>query len=124
MTEDETGLALAEALKTDLVFRLDLLHQAGASKLILATVLMDLALQLTEAEQGAAAEEMVRSSSRPTSSDRRLICSELRRRKTLAPSSIQSSWSIADVLAAVEDLLLAQATYEAARQRWPLANAL
>jgi hypothetical protein len=61
MTEDETGLALAEALKTDLVFRLDLLHQAGASKLILATVLMDLALQLTEAEQGAAAEEMVRS---------------------------------------------------------------
>jgi hypothetical protein len=61
MTEDETGLALAEALKTDLIFRLDLLHQAGASKLILATVLMDLALQLTEAEQGAAAEEMVRS---------------------------------------------------------------
>jgi hypothetical protein len=49
MTEDEAGLALAEALKTDLVFRLDLLHQAGASKLILATVLMDLALQLTEA---------------------------------------------------------------------------
>jgi hypothetical protein len=37
------------------------LHQAGASKLILATVLMDLALQLTEAEQGAAAEEMVQS---------------------------------------------------------------
>ena len=61
MTEDETGLALAEALQTDLVFRIDLLHQAGASKLILATVLMDLALQLTEAEQGAAAEEMVRS---------------------------------------------------------------
>jgi hypothetical protein len=55
------GLALAEALKTDLVFRLDLLHQAGASKLILATVLMDLALQLTEAEQGAPAEEMVQS---------------------------------------------------------------
>jgi hypothetical protein len=26
---------------------------------------------------------------------------------------------IVDVLAAVEDLLLAQATYEAARQRWP-----
>ena len=48
-----------------------------------------------------------------------MICTELRRRKTLAPSSIQSSWSIADVLAAVEDLLLAQATYEAARQRWP-----
>jgi hypothetical protein len=60
MTEDEAGLALAEALQTDLVFRLDQLHQAGASKLILATVLMDLALQLTEAEQGAAAEEMVR----------------------------------------------------------------
>ena len=40
-------------------------------------------------------------------------------------SSIQSSWSIAkatdigDVLAAVEDFLLARATYEAARQRWP-----
>ena len=60
MTEDEAGLALAEALQTDLVFRLDQLHQAGASKLILASVLMDLALQLTEAEQGAAAEEMVR----------------------------------------------------------------
>jgi hypothetical protein len=61
MTEDEAGLALAEALQTDLVFRLDQLHQAGASKLILATVLMDLALQLTEAERGAAAaEEMVR----------------------------------------------------------------
>ena len=26
---------------------------------------------------------------------------------------------IADVLAAVEDFLLARATYEAARQRWP-----
>jgi len=26
---------------------------------------------------------------------------------------------IADVLAAVEDFLLAQATYQAARQRWP-----
>jgi hypothetical protein len=38
-------------------------------------------------------------------------------------SSIQSSWSIegdiVDVLAAVEDFLLAQATYEAAKQRWP-----
>jgi hypothetical protein len=61
MTEDEAGLVLAEALQTDLVLRLDLLHQAGASKLILATVLMDLAFQLTEAEQGPAAEEMVRS---------------------------------------------------------------
>jgi hypothetical protein len=86
MTEDETGLALAEALQTDLVFRLDLLHQAGASKLILATVLMDLALQLTEAEQGAAAEEMVRSFTtnffRP-----QIDLHWLRRRKTNADAS-------------------------------------
>jgi hypothetical protein len=61
LREDETGLALAKALRTDLIFRLDLMHQAGASKLILAAVLMDLALRLTEAERGAAAEEMVRS---------------------------------------------------------------
>ena len=51
--------ALAEALQTDLVFRLDLLHDAEAPKLILAAVLMDLALQMAQAEQGAAAEEMV-----------------------------------------------------------------
>lgn len=37
---------------------------------------------------------------------------------------VDGEGEIADVLAAVEDLLLAQATYEAARQRWPLANAL
>ena len=34
--EEEAALTLAEALQTDLVFRLDLLHQAGAPKLILA----------------------------------------------------------------------------------------
>ena len=39
--------------------RLDLLHDAVAPKLILAAVLMDLALQMAQAEQGAAAEEMV-----------------------------------------------------------------
>jgi hypothetical protein len=61
MNETEAELALAEALQIELVFRLDLLHQAGASKLILAAVLMDLALQLTKAEEGDAAKEMVRS---------------------------------------------------------------
>jgi len=32
---------------------------------------------------------------------------------------IDREGDIVDVLAAVEDFLLAQATYEAARQRWP-----
>ena len=59
MTANESAWALAEALQTDLVFRLDLLHDAEAPKLILAAVLMDLALQMAQAEQGAAAEEMV-----------------------------------------------------------------
>jgi hypothetical protein len=59
MTETEDALALAEALQTDLVFRLDLLQQAGAPKLFLAAVLMDLALQMAKAEEGEAAEEMV-----------------------------------------------------------------
>ena len=53
MTANESAWALAEALQTDLVFRLDLLHDAVAPKL------MDLALQMAQAEQGAAAEEMV-----------------------------------------------------------------
>jgi hypothetical protein len=52
MTANESAWALAEALQTDLVFRLDLLHDAEAPKL-------DLALQMAQAEQGAAAEEMV-----------------------------------------------------------------
>jgi hypothetical protein len=32
---------------------------------------------------------------------------------------VDGEGEIADVLAAVEDFLLARATYEAARQRWP-----
>ena len=32
---------------------------------------------------------------------------------------VDRAGEIADVLAAVEDFLLAQATYQAARQRWP-----
>jgi hypothetical protein len=61
MTEEEAGLLLAEALQTDLIHRLGLLHQAGAPKLILAATLIDLALQLVRTEEGVAAEEMVRS---------------------------------------------------------------
>ena len=60
MTEEEAALLLAEALQRDLVMRLDLLHQAGAPKLILAATLLDLALQLVRTEEGViAAEEMV-----------------------------------------------------------------
>jgi hypothetical protein len=59
VTAEDTALALAEALQTDLVFRLDLLHQAGAPRLILAAVLLDLGLQLAKAEQGLAAEVTV-----------------------------------------------------------------
>ena len=40
---------------------LKLLHEAGAPKLVLAATLLDLALQLIRAEQGAGAEQMVRS---------------------------------------------------------------
>ena len=47
---------LAEALQTDLIYRLELLHEAGAPKLILAATLLDLALQLIRAEQGAGAD--------------------------------------------------------------------
>jgi hypothetical protein len=36
-------------------------EEAGAPKLILAATLLDLALQLIRAEQGAGAEQMVRS---------------------------------------------------------------
>jgi hypothetical protein len=61
MTEEEAALTLAEALQTDLVFRLDLLHQAGAPKLILAAMLLDLGLQLAKAEQGLAAKVTVES---------------------------------------------------------------
>jgi hypothetical protein len=61
MTEAEAAIMLAEALQTDLIYRLDLLHEAGAPKLILAATLLDLALQLIRAEQGAGAEAMVRS---------------------------------------------------------------
>jgi hypothetical protein len=60
MTEAETAIMLAGALQTDLIYRLDLLHEAGAPKLILAATLLDLALQLIRAEQGAGAEQMVR----------------------------------------------------------------
>jgi hypothetical protein len=49
---------LAEALQTDLIYRLELLHEAGAPKLILAATLLDLALQLIRAEQGAGAEQL------------------------------------------------------------------
>ena len=48
MTEAEAAIMLAEALQTDLIYRLELLHEAGA-------------LQLIRAEQGAGAEQMVRS---------------------------------------------------------------
>ena len=61
MTEAEAGIMLAEALQIDLIYRLELLHEAGAPKLILAETLLDLALQLIRAEQGAGAEQMVRS---------------------------------------------------------------
>jgi len=61
MTEAEAAIMLAEALQTDLIYRLELLHEAGAPKLILAATLLDLALQLIRAEQGAGAEQMVRS---------------------------------------------------------------
>jgi hypothetical protein len=62
MTEAEAAIMLlAEALQTDLIYRLDLLHEAGAPKLILAATLLDLALQLITAEQGAGAEQTVRS---------------------------------------------------------------
>ena len=37
--------------------RLDLLHQAGAPKLILAATLLDLALQLVRTEEGVIAAE-------------------------------------------------------------------
>jgi hypothetical protein len=60
MTEAEAAMMLAGALQTDLIYRLDLLHEAGAPKLILAATLLDLALQLIRAEQGAGAEQMVR----------------------------------------------------------------
>ena len=56
MTEAEAAIMLAEALQTDLIYRLELLHEAGAPKLILAASLLDLALQLIRAEQGAGAE--------------------------------------------------------------------
>ena len=52
MTEAETAIMLAGALQTDLIYRLDLLHEAGAPKLILAATLLDLALQLIRADQG------------------------------------------------------------------------
>jgi hypothetical protein len=61
MTEAEAAIMLAEALQTDLIYRLELLHEAGAPKLILAETLLDLALQLIRAEQGVGAEQMVRS---------------------------------------------------------------
>ena len=61
MTEAEAAIMLAGALQNDLIYRLDLLHEAGAPKLILAATLLDLALQLIRAEQGAGAEQMVRS---------------------------------------------------------------
>jgi hypothetical protein len=61
MTEAEAALMMAEALQTDLIYRLDLLHRAGAPKLLLAATLLDLALQLIRAEQGAKGEAMVRS---------------------------------------------------------------
>ena len=61
MTEAEAAIMLAGALQTDLIYRLDLLHEAGAPKLILAATLLDLALQLIRAEQGAGAEQMARS---------------------------------------------------------------
>ena len=61
MTEAEAAIMLAEALQTDLIYRLELLHEAGAPKLILAASLLDLALQLIRAEQGAGAAQMVRS---------------------------------------------------------------
>jgi hypothetical protein len=61
MTEEEAALLLTEALQKDLIFRLDLLHEAGAPKLILAATLLDLALQLARAEEGQAAEMMVKS---------------------------------------------------------------
>jgi hypothetical protein len=61
MTEAEAAIMLAGALQTDLIYRLDLLHEAGAPKLILAATLLDLALQLIRAEQGAGAEQTVRS---------------------------------------------------------------
>jgi hypothetical protein len=60
MTEAEAAIMLAEALQTDLIYRLELLHEAGAPKLMLARTLLDLALQLIRAEQGAGAEAMVR----------------------------------------------------------------
>jgi hypothetical protein len=44
MTEAEAAIMLAEALQTDLIYRLELLHEAGAPKLILAATLLDLAL--------------------------------------------------------------------------------
>jgi hypothetical protein len=53
MTEAEAAIMLAEALQTDLIYRLELLHEAGAPMLILAATLLDLALQLIRAEQGA-----------------------------------------------------------------------
>jgi hypothetical protein len=46
MTEAEAAIMLAGALQNDLIYRLDLLHEAGAPKLILAATLLDLALQL------------------------------------------------------------------------------
>ena len=36
MTEAEAALMMAEALQTGLIYRLDLLHRAGAPKLLLA----------------------------------------------------------------------------------------
>ena len=61
MTEAEAAIMLAEALQRDLIFRLDLLHEAGAPKLILAATLLNLALQLIRADQGEGAEQTVRS---------------------------------------------------------------
>jgi len=73
MTEAEAAIMLAGALQNDLIYRLDLLHEAGAPKLILAATLLDLALQLIRAEQGAGGradgaelcEQLLRAADRP-----------------------------------------------------------
>ena len=55
-----------------------------APKLILAAVLMDLALQMAQAEQGAAAEEMVPELHDRLLPDRRSTCTELRSRRPVS----------------------------------------
>ena len=52
MTEAEAAIMLAEALQTDLIYRLELLHEAGAPMLILAATLLDLAFSSSGLSKG------------------------------------------------------------------------